>query len=71
MNAFEERGRAQKVSALLVTILSEGRTIDQLERWHADRWVRFARRAGVNPPSFRTMADVLDQLERRERGRAA
>jgi adenine deaminase len=67
VNDFELRGRQRKVSALVVQLITEDRTPDEVTRWHADRWCRLAIRAGTNPPSFLTMADVIDQLERRAR----
>jgi len=69
MNQFEERGRRVKVSALLVLLIDEGRTPEEVSRWHADRWTRFAARAGCRPPSLLTMLGVVEQLERRAHGR--
>jgi len=70
---FEERGRRAKVSVLVVTLIAEGRSAEEVARWQADRWVRIAERAGCRPPSLRTLLDIVDQLERRESwiGRAA
>lgn len=63
---FEERHRRAKVSAILVTLITEGRSAEEVARWHADRWVRVADRVGCRPPSVLTLLDVIEQLERRE-----
>jgi len=66
VDQFEERHRRAKVSALLVLLITEGRSAEEVTRWQADRWVRIADRAGCRPPSLRTLLEVVDQLERRE-----
>jgi len=69
MNQFEERGRRVKTSALVLLLINEARTAEEVAHWHADRWVRVASRAGCRPPSLLTLLEVVDQLERRAHGR--
>lgn len=71
MTTFEERNRARKASALLVQCLAEERTAKEVARFHPHRWVALAERAGVQPPSFLTLALVIENLERRTAGREA
>lgn len=67
MNPFEERARARKASALLVTALRSDLDLLDLALLDRTEWNDLAHTAGVRPPSDTTRRLVLEQLGYRER----
>lgn len=70
MNPFEQANRERKASALLIAILREDLTLDDVVRIDLAGWLALSRKAGTPPPSYLTMRIVVEQLEHRERGAA-
>lgn len=66
MNPYEERARAVKASALLVTALRDDRDLLDLALLDRTEWDALADRAGVRHPSDTTRRVVLENLQRRQ-----
>ena len=65
MNPHEER--EHKAGLLVAAIVSEDLSLDDVVRITAAGWLALSRRAGTPPPSYLTMALVVEQLEHLER----
>lgn len=66
MNAFEERARSRKTSAILVTALRSDLDLLDLALLDRTEWDALADRAGVRHPSDTTRRVVLENLQRRQ-----
>lgn len=69
MNPYEERARARKTSAILVTALRSDLDLIDLALLDRNEWAELAERAGVRPPSDLSRRIVLENLHHRQRGR--
>lgn len=70
MNAFEERARSRKTSAILVTAIRSDLDLLDLALLDRTEWADLAERAGVRPPSDLSRRIVLENLHHRARGTA-
>ena len=70
MNPYEERARARKASALLVTALRTDLDLIDVALLDRTEWDTLAGRAGVRGPSDTTRRMVLEQLHYRTRSEA-
>ncbi len=68
---YEQLGREKKAGKLLITLLSARISAETARAMDATHWALAAKAAGVNHPSAGTIAIVLRDLQRYEKGRAA